>query len=230
MDIPKCSVYSVYFKNIGQSVLDYQRKCVEFFLPEGWTFKQVLNSEKDVFEDGKLVYPHAAMLRECVETAENDAIIFLDIDCIPVNKLAFPMLAMGAKDGILTGAIQRANHIQNDEHLYVGPFCMSFSRQKYFEFGAPTFNATARGDIGEELTYRWHERDGMVAYFWPSQVEKPLWKLFNDVDFGLGTTYENLFYHFFCIREEKAQSIFVERCKMFLEMFENEEAEAKVTL
>lgn len=222
MDIPKASVYSVYFKNINPIVLEYQKKCVEFFLPKDWTFKQVLFSDKETFEDGKLVYPHAAALSACVKDNQEDITIFLDIDCIPVNKLAFAMLATGAKEKILVGAIQRANHIQNEDHLYVGPFCMAFSKKHYIDLGSPTFNATDRGDIGEELTYRWHEKEQTVAYFWPSQVEKPLWTLFNDVQFGIGTTYDNLFYHFFCIRNEEMQKTFVDRCKMFMERFDEE--------
>src|SRR6185437_10375537 len=108
----------------------------------------------------------------------------------------------------------RANHIKNDAHLYVGPFCMAFDNRHYLELGSPTFYETARGDVGEEVTYRWREREKPVYFLWPTKVEHPLWELTEEHKFGLGTNYENLFYHEFCARNTTGN--FLGKCDQVL--------------
>lgn len=214
--LPNATVYSVYFGNINKDVLEYQKKCVDRFLPSGWTFQQYFWDDNPTYAINQESFPHAAAMQRATLENKNDLTIFLDVDCIPLVPNALPILATAAQHGVLTGAIQRANHIDNGNHLYVGPFCMAFSKRKYLELGSPTFNATERGDIGEELTYKWSGENQSVAYLWPSQVEKPMWSLYGTTQFGLGTTYDNLFYHFFCVRNAEMQQEFVNRCKMFL--------------
>lgn len=217
----KATVYSVYMANISASVVRAQRECVEQFLPSGWTFKQV----------GKGTL-HPAMLRECVEENREEYTIFLDIDAIPLTPMSFTYLfdtRWSVTSGALVGAAQRASHIVNGNHIYVGPFCMAFKNSVYWELGGPTFNDTYRGDVGEELTYAWQAKGKPVFFIYPSDVEKPLWNLLPDVQFGLGTTYEGLFYHMFCIRSgPDVQLRFIKKCKEVISAYNskiNEKAE-----
>src|SRR5271157_3895271 len=142
----KASIYSIYFDNVSPAVVSAQRQCVEAFLPEGWVFYQILHKpEGDQF-------PHAHALEKCVEINEANLTVFLDIDCVPLSRKAFPYLedkVMQDNGQGLAGIVQRANHLQNDKHLYVGPACMAFSKAYYKSIGSPSFIETARGDAGE---------------------------------------------------------------------------------
>jgi hypothetical protein len=188
--------------NIPVDVVEYQRRCVTKFLPEGWIFTQYKHTTGN--------YSHPAALEKCLANCETDVVVFLDIDCIPLNKQALITLEDRASKGILVGAVQRANHLQNDEHIYVGPSCLAFSRSKYYDLGSPSFHETLRGDVGEELTYRWQESGAPVFFLWPTNVQRPMWLLNNRQSFGYGTTFGNMFYHAFCIRENT--TYFISKC------------------
>jgi hypothetical protein len=209
MSDSKASVFSCYMSNISDEVLTNQRLCVEKFLPKGWDFQQV-----------RYVDYHGNAMQRCTDENLNDVTIFLDIDCVPLNDKSFRFLhneKWTCAQGALVGCAQRANHILNNKHVYVGPFCMAFSKKVYVELGSPSFMETHRGDVGEELTYCWQEHQKAVYMLWPSDVQVPKWDLFdNFVQFGLGTTYEGQFYHAFCARSSEGQSIFLDKCNSIL--------------
>lgn len=225
------TIHSIYMKNIAKEVVETQAKCVERLLPEGWEFYQHLSETT-----------HPVALEKALKESKTDINIFLDIDCIPLMQRALTFIVdnvvqpqYGENQG-LVGAAQRANHIQNDRHLYVGPFCMAFSRRYYEELGSPSFIETQRGDVGEELTYRWTEKSGTLAsagknphkyssdihFLWPTSSKKPLWELDFGWKFGLGTTYgaaqisPYLFYHAFNARDPNTTEMFLWECNRML--------------
>ena len=222
-EIAHATVFSIYMSNIDQRVVHAQKQCVDAVLPKGWTFYQHLH----VPSKGEL-YPHATALTNCLNSSANynDVTIFLDIDCIPLSTEAFLFLYDNASRGILAGAVQRANHINNDYHLYVGPFCLGLSKKKYEELGSPTFKETSRGDVAEELTYCWQAKNQPLAFLWPSSVYEPRWSLNFDIKFGLGTTYGTagispyMFYHTFNARDPKLQEMFITKCNEILKQNE----------
>lgn len=164
------------------------------------------------------------MLGECVEENKEEYTIFLDIDCIPLSPVSFTHFfdsRWPITSGSLMGAAQRASHIRNNNHIYVGPFCMAFKNSVYRELGSPSFMESYRGDVGEEITYRWQEKNHPVVYIYPSDVEQPLWDLIPGVQFGIGTTYENLFYHAFCIRAGGEPQIrFTRKCQEVVDVYD----------
>jgi hypothetical protein len=120
-----------------------------------------------------------------------------------------PQLIAAAEAGQLVGAAQRANHIDNDDHLYVGPFLMAFSRATYQILGAPSFCETLRGDVGEEVTYSAQACNIPIRFLWPTSCELPKWHLTDDIRFGRNTIYENAFLHAFEIRMPDQQKAFL---------------------
>lgn len=204
MDPVRATVYSIYMPNVDPAMVEAQRSVVEKFLPPGWKFVQEKVGH----------YSHPAAMTVCIAENRLPVTVFLDIDCIPLDECALELLGVRANLGMLVGAVQRANHINNGGHLYVGPFCMAISNRHYTEFGSPTFYETDHGDVGEEVTYRWREREQPVYFLWPTNVIQPMWALTGQFKFGFGTTYENLFYHEFCARQ--ATGDFVRKCESVL--------------
>jgi hypothetical protein len=184
---PLVEIFSPYMENISVDVVDAQRSVVSKFLRPYMRFTQVPTT-----------LTHAQTLRGCLDCAAADIVIFLDIDCVPLCEDALIHLVKTASLGYLVGAVQRANHIDNGGHLYVGPFCMAFSQKLYRAFGNPTFDDSDRWDVGEKLSYEW----GVPGtwFIWPTRAESPQWKLTDNICFGYGTTYGDIFYHEFCSR------------------------------
>jgi hypothetical protein len=212
------AICSVYFDNVNPRVLMLHRKVVERFMPTTATYFQIRSND------------HAmAMNRMTKQLAvvrsdhDFDRIIWLDIDCIPLNSEA---LVYPFAHADFWGCAQRANHINNDQHIYASPFAMGFKLSTYEKMGYPSFLATHRGDVGEELTYVYERQHGGAAplLFDPLHVEAMpeggYWNLCDGKTFGLGTSYGSthpLFYHAFQIRTGENFKRFESKCREVLE-------------
>jgi hypothetical protein len=195
-------VVSFYMDNVVADVVRHQRAVLEKFIPPDFALVQKLTTGT-----------HAAALDDFVRNTEYDLIVVLDIDCVPLSASSIPALAMRAARGELAGCVQRANHIDNHGHLYVGAFCMAFTRQLWEKLGRPSFQPTNRGDVGEELTYRCEAIQQPIHMIWPSSVGVALWDLTDKQKFGLNTEYDGSFLHAFGIRDSASQRRFVDRCR-----------------
>ena len=195
-------VLSFYMNNIPADVIRCQRAVLDQFVPCDFTIAQELTRES-----------HAAAIDQFMAGTRFDLVVILDIDCVPLTEWSIPALAMHAACGELAGCVQRANHIANQGHLYVGAFCMAMTRRLWEELGHPSFQPTARGDVGEELTYRCEAFQQPLHLMWPSSVETVFWDLTQNQKFGLNTEYDGAFLHTFGIRDPANQSKFVERCR-----------------
>ncbi len=56
-----------------------------------------------------------------------------------------------------------------------------------------------------------------MLFMWPSDVERPIWTLTAEESFGYGTTYDNLFYYAFCIRQGCTKDLFLLKCRNVLD-------------
>jgi hypothetical protein len=198
-------IASIYMDNIPAEVVAAQRQVLEALAPPDFELRQVLTSRS-----------HAAALDEIMAGAEAELLLILDIDCVPLTRAAIPALAAKAAGGALAGCVQRANHIDNGAHLYVGAFCMALSRALWDRLGRPSFEPTGRGDVGEALTYACEDAGAPLALLWPSHVEEPQWDLTEGRRFGVNTEYDGAFLHSFNIRSREYQQRFVDRCRAIL--------------
>jgi hypothetical protein len=199
-------VASVYMDNIPAEVVAAQRAVLEALAPPDFELRQVLTRRS-----------HAAALDEIMAGAEAELVLILDIDCVPLTRAAIPALAAQAAGGALAGCVQRANHIDNGAHLYVGAFCMAVGRALWDRLGRPSFEPTGRGDVGEDLTYACEAAGAPLVMLWPSHVEEPHWDLTEGRRFGVNTEYDGAFLHTFNIRSPQHQQRFVGRCRAILE-------------
>jgi hypothetical protein len=194
-------IISFYMDNIPKEILMAQRDVVLKFAPTNCEFMQI-----------KTEFSHADALDKFMTGRSAEVILFLDIDCIPLNLSDIPHLFSRAERGLVAGCVQRANHIENNKHLYVGPFCMAITKKTWEEIGRPSFQTTMRGDTGEEITYACEVYGRPVELLHPSHVETPVWDLVEQ-RFGFGTTYSSAFYHAFGIRHKENQQRFLDKCR-----------------
>ena len=192
------TIASFYMDNVNPDVAKAQQRVVEGFcdLP-----LQQIKTDKS----------HAQAMDEFMATTQYDTVVFLDIDAIPLVEGAIEILAGLALDGI-AGAPQRANHLDNNGHIYVAPSVMAIDVAFYRKIGSPSAQPTRMGDVAEEWTYV-AERYTNPIYLDILDVEVPKWKL-DDRMFGLNTSYgianNKLFFHAFEGRSKAQQQRFIE--------------------
>jgi hypothetical protein len=213
----RVAIVSFFMTNLPMAVPETQHKVVQSLLPRrrDWrvSFYQVLT-----------FVSHAQACDEFIRDTNFDLYVMLDIDAVPLTPEALTTVIEAAAAGQLCGIIQRASHIQNGGHIYVGPAVMGVSRATLTKLGFPSFSETPRGDVGEEVTYRAQALGVPLKMFRPCKVLGPkLWPLEGDEpQFGRGTVYADergtpIFYHNFEIRLPEMYQLFLSVCKHVFE-------------
>lgn len=214
--------------NIYKEMLEGQKKVCELF---GVRVNQILTDR-----------PHGTSMDSIMHwldssldgESKNANVLFLDIDAIPLRKGVIEWILERASMGELCGIAQRANHISNNQHIYVGSPCVALSMDTWRKMGKPSANATHRGDVAEEYTYKAEDVGIPLRFLYPvgfkapplrQQWEtdtRPYWPLKDDKPehhYGRGTWYdvfgkgEHDFFHTFQSFMPGSLEIFVEECE-----------------
>ena len=170
------------------------------------------------------------MMRE----KEHDAIMFLDIDCVPLDDKAIDYMFDQAYAGKLIGSAQRSNHIENNQHVFAAPHNITLTIETYDKIGKPSFLPNYRGDVSEELTFKAEENNVPVEILmpmrydappirmeWESKDLPPYWDLADGMPkYGIGTTFgaegNEMFWHMYQSFHPGQYERFIKKCEELL--------------
>lgn len=221
--LKKRAIFTYCNPDVDKKISYLQSKVIE-------KFNNITNCKYEILvynaKDGDIV-PNQVInfgLNDLFFRQDYETILMLDIDCIPLNSDSLDYIFREAEQGKLVGNIQRSNHIENNQHVYVAPSCICLTRELFMKLGNPSFDITSRGDIGEELTYLAEENNIEIEMFMPSSYEtlpynqtEP-WNLKENMPkYGIGTTFVNkdgreMFYHLFQSRLNHFSDLFFLKC------------------
>lgn len=219
-------IISIFMNNIDMTMVEKQKQVVQKFNKLGIPHFHVLT-------DGQ---PGDTMNRVMDLVAQNnfDAVMFLDIDAIPVHEKALEYMFSRAYAGVVIGSAQRSNHIQNNQHVFAAPHNVTLTLKVFEQIGKPTFNPTQRGDVSEEITFAAEENNVPVEILMPIRFDAPpirmawepkdlppYWDLADGMPkYGIGTTFglgENeLFWHMYQSFHPGQKERFLEKCESVL--------------
>lgn len=188
-------IASIFMSNIDQKLVELQKQVVQKYNVSNIAHYHVYTEASPGHTMDKLV----GMLEE----KGHDAIMFLDIDCLPLENNALNYFFERAYMGKLIGDAQRSNHIQNDQHVFCAPHNVTFTIDLYRKLGSPSFNPNHRGDVAEELTFRAREANipieivmplgydaPPIRMAWEPKDSPPYWDLADGMPkYGIGTTF-----------------------------------------
>jgi hypothetical protein len=239
MEKPNACIISFFMDNIDLKTVELQRRVVNKFNPQGYVHYSihtdmrhgasldlawVLNGITHTTFDGA----------EVQKRFDHDVILFLDVDAIPLNDQAIDETMKAAAAGRLVGNIQRSNHIQNNQHVFVAPSCLAISVDSFVTLNKPSGLETKRADVAEEYTYATESQSNIVPvdFYMPlgydsSPAECASWALKDGMPHvGRGTTFGHLasdgkearpmFWHSFQIFHPGVQENFWKKCESFL--------------
>jgi hypothetical protein len=231
-DKPNACIVSFFMNNIDMKTVGLQRDVVEKYniskVPHysiqtdmrhgaSMDLAWALNGVKHPTFEG----------HEIPKRFDHDIIFFLDIDALPLNEKAIDLYISKAAAGRLVGNVQRSNHIQNDQHLFVAPSALAISVESFITIGKPSGLETPRADVAEEYTYA-AEKSNIVPvdFYMPLRYDsKPsecdYWALKDGMPvMGRGTTFgiesEETFWHSFQIFHPGQQENFWKKCESIL--------------
>ena len=155
-----------------------------------------------------------------------DCILILDIDCIPLCSEAIEYTFHMAYEGNLVGNIQRSNHYENNQHLFVAPSYICFTRNTFEEAGSPTLAFSKKYDVAELLSIGCRKNNIPIIFFMPTSSDSPnddgeYWNLKDGMpSYGIGTTFsignKHVNYHLFCSRFKQYNHFFINTCQQIL--------------
>jgi hypothetical protein len=219
-------IASIFMKNIDAKTVENQQKVVEKFNKSNIQHYSVLTEANPGYTMDNLI--------DMLESRGHDAIMFLDIDCVPLNDGALDYMFNKAYDGVLIGDAQRSNHIENGQHVFCAPHNVTFTIDLYRNLGNPSFLPNYRGDVGEELTFKAREANIPIEIIMPLRYDAPpirmdwepkdlppYWDLADGMPkYGVGTTFGNdngdLFWHNYQIFHPGQQERFWNKCEELL--------------
>lgn len=164
---------------------------------------------------------------------DHDAILFLDIDCIPLHEDSVDLYLQQAYNNYLVGNIQRSNHLDNNQHVFAAPSALALTGENFVKIGMPSAYESKRSDVAEEYTWAAEKNQIPLDLYMPMRYDSPpqryawegeqppYWALADGMPvYGMGTTYgrdgKDLFYHNFQIRMPGQQERFWQKCEEVL--------------
>lgn len=193
----RIKIYSLYWNNVDPRLVDSQKQIFNAF---GMDIKQQNLHGMD----------HGIWMNDTLTAAsDNDVIIIVDIDCIPLHSRAIDRAIASAKQGNIFGCAQSANHI-NPDYVYAGPMFIAITGKTWRSIGQPSLVADTEFDVGGRLSFAAQQTGHSLDVVYPSDVAVPKWLLGESHIFGPFTIYENSFLHLFESRNKDLVNCFVD--------------------
>jgi len=224
--VMKPCIASIFMKNIDPKIVQLQQEVVKKFNKSNIPHYPVLSEAPPGYTMDKLV--------NMLEAREHNVIMFLDIDCVPLNDNALDYFFDKAYNGWVIGDAQRSNHIQNDQHVFAAPHNVTFSVETYRKLGSPSFMPNYRGDVAEELTFKAREGNIPIEIVMPLRYDAPpirmdwepkdappYWDLADGMPkYGIGTTFgaegNEMFWHMYQSFYPGQKERFIKKCEEIL--------------
>ena len=219
-------IATIFMKNIDPAILESQKKVLEKYNKSKIVHYPILTDAPPGYTMDKLI--------DMLEQREHDAIMFLDIDALPLSENALDYFFEQAYAGKVIGSAQRSNHIQNNQHIFAAPHNVTFTIANYRKCDNPSFMPNHRGDVSEELTFKAGENGIPVEILmplrydappirmdWEPKDSPPYWDLADGMPkYGIGTTFgtegNEMFWHMYQSFYPGQKERFIKKCEEIL--------------
>ena len=181
---PGDRIVAMYWRNVDPDIVAAQARV---FAHLGYAIDQ---RERDGVAHGDFL--DAFMM----ELAEDDAALFVDIDCFPLNREIVARAFAAARAGKIFGCAQASNHIDPD-HVYVAPMFMAISKRVWDALGRPSFRPDKMHDVAQNLDTVARAAGVPIEALYPWGAIVPKWRLADFGLFGIGTFYQGGVFHLF---------------------------------
>ena len=130
-------LFSLYWDNIDERIVRHQKLVFDHF---GLPVKQHRIDGLD----------HGEWMDWVLSFYDLDAVLFADIDCIPLNSQVVTRSLEKAAHGALFGAMGCANHL-DPNRVFAAPFWCAINRHQWIGLNRPSAKASRVCDVAPEL-------------------------------------------------------------------------------
>jgi len=219
-------IATIFMRNINAKMVELQQTVVKKYNKSNIMHYPVLSEAPPGYTMDKLM--------EMLATKGHDAVMFLDVDALPLTDNALDYFFEQAYAGKVIGSAQRSNHIQNNQNVFAAPHNVTVSLDTYNRLGRPSFLPNYRGDVAEELTFKAREGNIPVEILMPLRYDAPpirmdwepkdappYWDLADGMPkYGIGTTFgtegNEMFWHMYQSFHPGQNERFTKKCEELL--------------
>jgi hypothetical protein len=167
--------------------------------------------------------PHGLWMNEIMAQSKSDVVGFLDIDCIPTNKLIVEQsIDYCAQNKSFVGIAQASNHIKPCSHIFAAPAFFFIWRETWEALQRPTFSEVLDiADVAENVSYAAEMEGVRYKTLYPTHYTKTPdegpWNLHTYGVYGIGTHFEGGVYHLYQARMNNNVELFVDTAKQIMD-------------
>jgi hypothetical protein len=202
----KVTVHSLRWTDNNPRVIEYQKKVMDHFGIQ-------LNVTEENIQHGKWI-------DRTLQTVDSDIFVFMDSDCVPLKLEAVTESIEFCKKGYLVGNAQVTNCIKAKHDIFCAPSFLVISKDFYNSIGKPSAVNNHRSDIAQEFTRAAVEKEKRLKMYFPTSFQSApaggIWRLSGYGYYGIGTIYDEKFYHLYQTRFKQNVDLFVETCEFIL--------------
>lgn len=191
-------VYSLLWTNTNPKILESHKKVMSGFdIPVNYTIQNI---------------QHGDWVNYIMSTQNVDVFLFVDVDCLILDRSVFDETIEYIKNGYMVGNAQVTNCIRAKHDLFCAPSYIGLSKDYYESIGKPDARNNHRSDICQEFTRAAVDKEKRIKMYFPTTFQSVpsggIWRLSSYGYYGVGTIFQNKTYHLFQSRFEKNVNLF----------------------
>lgn len=163
---------------------------------------------------------HGVWMDHVLTNTDADIFVFIDSDCVPLNKEAIDEAIQYCANGYMVGNAQVTNCIKAKHDLFCAPSFLVISKPYYERIGKPSAINNKKSDIAQELTRAAVDAELRIKMNFPSSFQSipsgGIWRLSGYGYYGIGTIFDQKIYHLFQARFKKNIELFKETTNCIL--------------
>lgn len=150
--------------------------------------------------------------------SSEDILIFVDIDCIPLNQSIIKEAIEFAASGGIWGCAQVSNHLSDPNHIFIAPLFHAIQKNTWLKIGSPSYQRDDDNDVGQRVTRQAEVHHIPMHFSNPEFSLIPKYRFQNLYPYGIGCFFQGGIFHLYESRRKEFRPLFTQVCNAILNL------------
>lgn len=150
--------------------------------------------------------------------SSEDILIFVDIDCVPLNQSIIKEAIEFAASGGIWGCAQVSNHLSDPNHIFIAPLFHAIQKNTWLKIGSPSYQRDDDNDVGQRVTRQAEAHHIPLHFSNPEFSLIPKYRFQNLYPYGIGCFFQGGIFHLYESRRKEFRPLFTQVCNSILNL------------